>query len=308
VTGGAGFIGSHLVEALVRRNCLVRALDNFETGKRENLRNVQDRIEIVEGSILDQTVVDNAAQGIDWVFHLAAMPSVQRSIEDPITTHAICATGTLRVLWAALRADVKRVVYAASSSAYGCQEGVKRKEDDRVFPLSPYAISKLTGEHFCQCFSAVYGLETVCLRFFNIFGPRQDARNPYSGVIPLFLSAMLSGQAPTIFGDGLQSRDFTYVANAVEATILAAETPRAVGKVYNVGMGGEITIFDLVKQINLLLGSQLKPIHASPRKGDVRHSQADISRACSDLGYDPIVPFNEGLRRTLSAMQEVRPD
>jgi UDP-glucose 4-epimerase len=301
VTGGAGFIGSHLVEALLAAGHQVRVLDNFATGKRENLRAAGRPLEVLEGSITDTAILNRAVAGAVWVFHLAALPSVPRSIEDPISTHDACATGTLYVLNAARQAGVRRVVYAASSSAYGDTPGTVRRESDPTSPMSPYAVAKLAGEQYCRAFTAVYGLETVRLRFFNIFGPRQNPDSPYSGVIPLFIKAMRAGKRPVIYGDGRQSRDFTYVDNAVDAVRKAAEAPAAVGKVYNVGNGGTVTLLELVAELNRLLGTNLQPEHAPPRKGDVRHSQADISQGTADLGYAPKVSFAEGLRRTLDA-------
>jgi UDP-glucose 4-epimerase len=303
VTGGAGFIGSHLVEHLVSKGHSVRVLDDLSTGKRANLAAVEGKVELVHGSITHLPLVAKAAQGVDWIFHLAALPSVQRSVEEPALTHEVCATGTLNILDAARQAGVKRVVYAASSSAYGDIPGAVRTEDDPVSPMSPYAAAKLAGEHYCRCFTTVYGLETVRLRFFNIFGPRQDAKSPYSGVIALFIAALLEGRTPTIFGDGLQSRDFTYVGNAVQAVVKAASAPSAVGNVYNIGNGASTSLLELVKQLNLILGTTVTPQHGPPRQGDVRHSQADISRARKDLGYDPNVSFAEGLRRTVDAQR-----
>jgi UDP-glucose 4-epimerase len=300
VTGGAGFIGSHLVEGLVADGHAVRVLDDLSTGKRENLRALEKRIDLIEGSVLDPEAVRKAVADVAWIFHLAALPSVQRSVEDPLASHAACATATLQVLNAARLAGVGRVVYAASSSAYGDTPGAVRTEDDPIAPLSPYAAAKLAGEHYCRCFTASYGLETVRLRFFNIFGPRQDARSPYSGVIALFIAAMSTGTRPSIHGDGLQSRDFTYVANAVQALIKAATAPAAVGKVYNIGSGGSISVLDLVEHLNQLLGSHLEPVRGPARTGDVRHSQADIARAQRDLGYAPTVSFVDGMRSTLN--------
>jgi UDP-glucose 4-epimerase len=301
VTGGAGFIGSHVVEQLLTQGHRVRVLDDFSTGKGVNLERVKDRIDLRTGSITDWDTVTSAVKDTQWIMHLAALPSVQRSIEEPEASHAVCATGTLNILNAARHAGVRRVVYAASSSAFGDTPGTVRTETDPVSPLSPYAAAKLAGEHYCKCFTAVYGLETVRLRFFNIFGPRQDAKSPYSGVIALFIAAMSAGRAPTIYGDGLQSRDFTYVANAVQAVVKAAEAPAAVGNVYNIGNGGSISVLDLVHHLNQLLGSHIQPQFGPERGGDVRYSQADISRARRDLGYEPDVSFHEGLRRTLEA-------
>jgi UDP-glucose 4-epimerase len=301
VTGGAGFIGSHLVEGLLTRGHQVRVLDDLSTGNRANLQHVRDRVELIEGSVTDPSAVARAVQGREVVYHLAALPSVVRSVEEPVLSHEICASGTVRVLDAARRAGVRRVVYAASSSAYGDIEGAVRREDEPVSPMSPYAAAKLAGEHYCRCFTTVYGLETVRLRFFNIFGPRQDPKSPYTGVIALFIAALTAGRRPRIDGDGLQSRDFTYVENVVQALTKAADAPAAVGNVYNIGNGGSTTILDLVKHLNQLLGSDVQPEFGPPRPGDVRHSQADITLARRELGYEPKVSFVEGLRRTLDA-------
>jgi UDP-glucose 4-epimerase len=301
VTGGAGFIGSHLTEYLVGQGHRVRVLDDLSTGREVNLERVRQRVELLHGSITDPKVVRAAVAGTSWVFHLAALPSVQRSVEKPLLSHEVCATGTINVLDAARQTGVRRVVYAASSSAYGDLEGAVRTEDEPVSPMSPYAAAKLAGEHYCRCFATVYGLKTVRLRFFNIFGPRQDPHSPYSGVIALFIAAMSAGRAPTIQGDGLQSRDFTYVDNAVQALVKAASSGAAAGGVYNVGSGGRISVLELVQHLNRLLGSSIEPVFGPPRTGDVRHSQADIARARRDLGYEPVVSFAEGLRRTLEA-------
>lgn len=304
VTGGAGFIGSHLVEHLLNDGWKVRVLDNLSTGKANNLKNLAHRVDFIQGSINDTSVLRPAVAGCELVFHLAALPSVARSLVDPMTTHEVCATGTLSVLDAARHMGVRRVVYAASSSAYGGTPGALRTETDAVAPLSPYASSKLSGELYCQSFTTVYGLETVRVRFFNVFGPRQDARSPYTGVIALFAAAMLAGKRPTVQGDGLQSRDFTYVDNAVQALTRAAAAPDAVGKVYNIGNGETTTVLQLVAHLNNILGTDLAPLHGPARAGDVRHSQADISLARRDLGYDPRVNFVEGLRRTVDAQRE----
>jgi UDP-glucose 4-epimerase len=301
VTGGAGFIGSHLVEGLLGAGWRVRVLDDFSTGNPANLAAAEGRIELTRGSITDASATLAAAAGCQAIFHLAALPSVVKSVEEPVLVHDVTATGSLRVLDAARRAGVRRVVYAASSSAYGDQPGDARTEDDALLPLSPYAASKLAGEHYCQAFTAVYGLETVRLRFFNVFGPRQDAKSPYSGVIALFIAAMSAGRSPTIFGDGRQARDFVYVANVVQALMRAAEAPAASGRVYNIGNGQSTTVLELVGALNELLGKEIRPTFAPPRAGDVKLSLADISRARADLGYEPRVAFRDGLAQTLAA-------
>jgi UDP-glucose 4-epimerase len=303
ITGGAGFIGSHLVDALLAAGSSVRVLDDLRTGNLDNLRGTMEKIEFIKGSITDLSVVQAASEGVELVFHLAALPSVQRSVEDPHASHDVCATGTLNVLQAARRAKVRRVVYSASSSAYGATPGALRTETDAVAPMSPYAVAKLAGEHYCRCFTDIFGLETVRLRFFNIFGPRQSPWSPYSGVIAQFIARMCSREQPVIFGDGLQSRDFTYVANAVHALLQASKAPLAIGNVYNIGNGGTVTLLALVAELNRLLHKNLSPVHAAARSGDVRHSQADITRARLELGYDPRVTFAEGLRLTLNAFQ-----
>jgi UDP-glucose 4-epimerase len=300
VTGGAGFIGSHLVDALAARGNLVRVLDDFSTGLAENLAHHGSRIEIVNGSITDPGAVARAMREARVVFHLGALASVARSLENPPLSHAACATGTLTVLDEARKAGVKRVVYAASSSAYGgASNETGQKEDQPLCALSPYAAAKLAGEYYMQAFAASFGIETVRLRFFNIFGPRQRADSPYSGVIAIFTALMSQGKAPTVHGDGLQCRDFTYVANAVQALIKASEVPGVSGKVFNVGTGRNITILDLVAALNQLLGTNLKQLHGQPRSGDPKFSLADITRTKAEMGYLPDVTFEEGLRRTL---------
>jgi UDP-glucose 4-epimerase len=299
VTGGAGFIGSHLVESLVASGWQVNVLDNLSTGHLENLKSVEGKIEFFQGSVTDAETVRRALQRCEVVFHLAALPSVTRSVEAPLECHEVCATGTLNVLDAARQSGVRRVIYAASSSAYGDIPGAVRKETEPISPLSPYAAAKLAGEFYCQCFTSVYKLETVRLRFFNIFGPRQDPKSPYSGVIAIFLAAMSEGHYPRVDGDGLQSRDFTPVANVVQAALKAADAPAASGNVYNIGNGGSITLLELIRHLNVLLGFELAPSFGPPRAGDVRYSEADITRARQDLKYEPSVSFLEGLRRTL---------
>lgn len=303
VTGGCGFIGSHLVDGLLARGHSVRVLDDLSSGSEANLAAAlaadPARVQLVRGSITNPADVRNALAGCDTVFHLAALPSVTRSVEDPLLCHNICATGTLQVLDEARRAKVRRLVYAASSSAYGDQPGLLRTEADPLLPLSPYAAAKLAGEHYCKCCTAVYGLETVRLRFFNVFGPRQDAKSPYSGVIALFSAAMKQGRVPIIFGDGLQTRDFVFVENVVQAMILAAAAPAASGNVYNIGSGQSSTLLDLVSNLNELLSTSIQPRFEPARAGDIRHSAADISLARRDLGYHPTVSFRDGLSRTL---------
>jgi len=303
VTGGAGFIGSHLVDGLLAQGWRVRVLDNLSTGKEANLAHVQGRIDWVRGSVTDPALVEQAVKGCEVVFHLAGLPAVARRVEAPLESHEACATGTVQVLDAARRAGVRRVVYAASSSAYGDIPGAVRRESEPVSPMSPYAAAKLAGEFYCRCFWSVYRLETVRLRFFNIFGPRQDASSPYSGVIAIFMALLSDGRAPRIDGDGLQSRDFTYVANVVQALLKAADAPAAPGNVYNIGTGGSTTVVDLVRHLNELLGRNIQPTFGPARAGDVRHSQADITLARRDLGYEPAVPFREGLKKTLESYQ-----
>jgi UDP-glucose 4-epimerase len=306
VTGGAGFIGSHLVERLLEEGYTVRVLDDFSTGKRSNVAAHANRIELIDGTITDPATVRAAVDGCELVFHLAALPSVKRSVENPAATHVVCATGTFNVLDAARGAGAKRLVYAASSSAYGDTPGSVRSETDALSPLSPYAAAKLAGELYCRSFTKVFGLETVRLRFFNIFGPRQDADSPYSGVIPIFAKTMRAGRRPRVEGDGLQSRDFTYVTNAVDAVLRAAAAPAAVGNVYNIGAGGSTALLELVRLLNEILGTRLAPEHGPPRPGDVRHSQANIEAARRDLGYEPTVSFAEGLRRTVETRNPTR--
>ncbi|MBL8799929.1 MAG: GDP-mannose 4,6-dehydratase [Planctomycetia bacterium] len=299
VTGGAGFIGSHLVESLTAAGQRVRVLDDLSTGLRTNLEHIQPAPELVAGDLADPATVQQAVQGTATVYHLGAIASVQRSVEAPDVTHRVCATGTLHVLDAARQAGVRRVVLAASSSAYGVPQGEVQREDDPLRPLSPYAAAKLASEYYAQAFYASYQLETVCLRFFNIFGPRQRADSPYSGVIAIFAGLMAAGRRPLIHGDGLQTRDFTYVANAVQALRKAALAPSAAGKSYNVGTGRRVNLLDLTAALNRVLGTDLSPQHGAARAGDVRHSCADISLARAELGYEPTIGFEEGLRLML---------
>lgn len=301
VTGGAGFIGSHIADALVKRGETVRVVDNFATGSRANMATFADKATLYEADIRNLESLRPAFEGVDYVIHQAAIPSVPRSVADPVLSHETCATGVLNVLIAARDAKVKRVVYAASSSAYGDIEGQYKREDMPPLPLSPYAAAKLAGEYYLQVFHTVYGLETVALRYFNVFGPRQDPFSPYSAVIPLFMDAMLKGKQPTIFGDGTQSRDFTYVDNVVLGNLLACQADsRVAGKVINMACGESITLLDLIDGINELLRTNIKPIFADSRPGDVKHSCADISLARELLGYAPQVGLIEGMARTLA--------
>jgi nucleoside-diphosphate-sugar epimerase len=299
VTGGCGFIGSHLVEALVKQGEQVRVFDNCLTGKQGNIKNVADKIEFFSADLRDLDAVHEAVKGVDYVFHEGALPSVARSVKDPIASNAVNINGTLNLLVASRDAGVKRVVYAASSSVYGNTNTLPRSEDLCPQPASPYAITKYVGECYCQVFTEIYGLETVALRYFNIFGPRQDPNSPYSAVIPLFISAYLNGEAPKIEGDGEQSRDFTYIANAVHANLLACHTEGVAGEMFNVGCGQQITINQLASVIGKLMDIDTKPVHVDPRPGDVRHSLADISKAKRLLGYEPLVDLEEGLRKTI---------
>ncbi len=304
VTGGAGFIGSHITEALVKRGDRVRVLDNLMTGHRHNLAHLADKIEFIEGDIRDAEATRKAMEGIQIVFHEAAIPSVPRSVSDPQLNHDANVNGTFNVLMAARDAGVKRVVYAASSSAYGDTEVLPKQEAMLPSPLSPYAAAKLFGEYYCQVFTRVYGLETVALRYFNVFGPRQDPTSPYSGVISKFVTTLLKGETPVIFGDGEQSRDFTYVANVVDANLRAAEAPEASGHVMNLGIGQRITLNRLLAELQKILGTDLQPTYRETRAGDVRHSLADISRAANLLGYRPLVELAEGLEYTVSWYKE----
>jgi nucleoside-diphosphate-sugar epimerase len=300
VSGGAGFIGSNIVEELVRLGHSVRVLDNFATGKRENLTPFLDKIDLIEGDIRDEDACRRAVDGIDYVLHQAAMASVPRSLTDPVMTSEVNIMGTIKLLTAAAKARVRRFVYAASSSAYGDQPMPVKNEQLIPLPLSPYAAAKLAGEYFCQAYSRSMGLEAVGLRYFNVFGPRQDPKSQYSAVIPLFVTAVIEGRKPTIYGDGLQTRDFTYVANNVQANILAATTQKPVaGRIINIACGTSFSLLDLLKAINQALGKNSAPIFEPTRKGDVKHSLADISLAHELLGYEVKVDFSEGIRRTV---------
>jgi UDP-glucose 4-epimerase len=299
VTGGAGFIGSHIAEALVKRGERVRVLDNLITGKRENIAHLRDKLEFIEGDIRNYEQTRQAVEGVQVVFHEAAVPSVPRSITEPLLNHDCNVNGTFNVLLAAHEAGVKRVVYAASSSAYGETEVLPKQEAMLPTPLSPYAAAKLFGEYYCQVFTRVYGLETACLRYFNVFGPRQDPSSPYSGVISKFVTVLLHGETPVIYGDGEQSRDFTYIDNVVDANLRAAEAPGAAGQVMNLGIGQRITLNALLAELQKILGTNLTPRYEAMRAGDVRHSLADISQAQKLLDYEPRVMLAEGLRQTV---------
>jgi len=298
VTGGAGFIGSHLAEALVARGQTVRVVDNLAGGKRSNLDHVAG-IDFVEGDVAEPSVAHEVVRGVDYVLHQAAIPSVPRSVKDPLGSNRANVTGTLNVLVAARDAQVKRLVFAGSSSAYGNAATLPKREDMISDPLSPYALQKVVGEQYCRMFTQLYGLETVSIRYFNVFGPRQDPSSPYSGVISLFSTALLSGQRPTIYGDGEQTRDFTYVANVVDGVLRACEAPNVSGEIINVATGGRISLNELLRVMNRIVGSNQQAIYADPRTGDVRDSQADIAKARTLLGYEPTVDLEEGLRRTL---------
>jgi UDP-glucose 4-epimerase len=299
VTGGAGFIGSHIAEALVARGDKVRVLDNLSTGHIANMASFHDRIEFIHADLLAASSVAQAVRGVDCVFHHAALASVPLSVERPLDVHAACATGTLILLDEARRAGVRRVVYAASSAAYGDQPKSVKQETDPISPLSPYAASKLAGELYCQAFTSSYGMETVALRYFNIFGPRQDPNSPYSAVIPLFITIMLAGKQPVVYGDGLQSRDFCFVSNVVKANLLAADAQGVAGRIFNIGCGKSIDLLTLLRILNQLLKMDVKPRHDPPRAGDVRESRADITEARRNLKYEPEVDFEEGLHRSI---------
>jgi nucleoside-diphosphate-sugar epimerase len=296
VTGGAGFIGSHLTETLLARGEQVRIVDSLITGHR---RNVLDGADFVQGDLADPDVAQRAIAGADYVLHQAAIPSVPRSVKDPITSNRANIDATLNVLVAARDAKVKRLVYAASSSAYGNAAALPKREDMATGPLSPYALQKLVGEEYLKLFTQLYGLETVSIRYFNVFGPRQDPGSPYSGVISLFITALLAGQAPKIYGDGGQTRDFTYVANVVDGVLRACTADGASGQVINVATGGRISLNDLFATLQKIIGGSLKPEYLPDRAGDVRDSQADIGKAQRILGYNPVVSFEDGLRRTV---------
>jgi UDP-glucose 4-epimerase len=317
VTGGAGFIGSNICEELVKRREKVRILDNFSTGKRENIVKFKDGIELIEGDLGNLEVVKRAMAGVDFVLHQGALPSVERSIKEPLITNKVNILGTLNVLLAACEAKVKRVIYASSSSVYGDTrtrltvgqalavararhgQALPKKEVMKTSPQSPYAVTKLIGEAYCRIHYSIYGLETVCLRYFNVFGPRQDPSSQYAAVIPKFITLMLRGESPLIYGDGEQSRDFTFIDNVVEANLEACEAKGASGRAFNIACGKSISINNLVQRLNGILKTRIEPTYQSPRKGDVRHSWADISQARKILHYSPEVGFAAGLEKTV---------
>lgn len=300
VTGGAGFIGSNLVDALLERGESVRVLDDFSTGKRANLEAYAGRIDVVEGSIVDIDVCRRAVAHVDYVLHLAALPSVPRSVEDPAGTNAVNVDGTVNMLTAARDAGVKRFVFAASSAAYGDNPKLPKTEDLVPSPLSPYAVQKVAGEHYCRIFHSLYGFETVALRYFNVFGPRQDPQSQYAAVVPKFITMFLRNEAPVIDGDGAQSRDFTYIANVVHANLLACHAPKeAAGQVFNIACGEQISVKELAEQVQRMTGATVAAAHGPARAGDVKHSRADIAKARRLLGFEPVVPFQASLERVV---------
>lgn len=299
VTGGAGFIGSHIVERLIRDGESVRVLDNFATGKRENLAPFAGKFEMVEGDLRNRADCAKACAGVEIVFHEGAVPSVPKSVEDPITSHEANIDGTFNILMAARDAKCRRLIYAASSSAYGDQPELPKRETARPAPLSPYAVNKLVGEYYLSVFCKCWGLETLSLRYFNVFGPRQDPKSQYAAAIPAFVTAILRGEPPTIYGDGEQTRDFTFIDNVVHANLLAAKAPKVSGEVVNVACGERVSVNQIISQINQLLGRNVKSKHVPDRAGDVKHSLADISLARQVIGYEPLVDFADGLRRAI---------
>lgn len=312
VTGGGGFIGSHLVEALLQRGASVRALDNLTTGHRTNLvgalahPEAQKTFTFIDGDVTDRKTVREAIEGVDYVLHQAALPSVQRSVEDPITSNQVNVVGTLNVLMAAQEAGVRRVIYASSSSVYGDSPQLPKIESMPTNPLSPYAVSKLAAEAYCRAFTRVYGLETISLRYFNVFGPRQDPNSLYAAVLPRFIEALLSQKPPVIYGDGVQSRDFTYIENVVQANLLALDAAGASGEAFNIACGESVTLKAVLECLAEFSNQVVAPEYQAPRAGDIKHSLADISKAERLLGYRPVIPFREGLKRTLEFFRQRR--
>lgn len=305
VTGGAGFIGSNIVEELLKVGYEVRVLDNFSTGKRDNLNGLEDNIQLFEGDIRSHNIVQEAVNGMDVILHQAALPSVPRSIKDPITTNDVNINGTLNLLEAAVKSSVQRFVYASSSSVYGDSPELPKKETMTPNPLSPYAVSKLAGEKYCQVFSRIYGIETIGLRYFNVFGKKQDPGSQYSAVIPKFIKSMLNDKQPIIYGDGTQSRDFTYIANVINANLLAATKDIDESLVVNCACHDRINLIELVDRINKNIGKDIEPIFEEPRPGDVKHSFADIDLAKEKLGYKVVVDFDSGLRKTIESLEGI---
>jgi nucleoside-diphosphate-sugar epimerase len=306
ITGGAGFIGSNLARRLIDLGEEVVIIDDFSTGKRENLEDIADSVKVVEGDICDIATVREATEGADYVLHHAAVVSVPRSIEDPLRSNAVNIDGTLNCLEAAREAGVKRFVYAASSSAYGDSAELPKREDTVPNPLSPYGVAKLVGEMYCKVYYDIYGLETVSLRYFNIFGPYQDPHSQYAAVIPIFITKLLQGERPVIYGDGEQSRDFTFIENAVEANLGAVRSGKAPGHVVNVACGSRFTLNSMLEKLRDLTGSTIDAIYADPRPGDIKHSQGDITVAADLLGYDPKISFEEGLRQTVEWFRQTQ--
>ena len=304
VTGGAGFIGSNIVGALLKSGHSVRVLDNFSSGKRENLKKFENDIELIEGDIRSYHIVQQAVKGIEVILHQAALPSVPRSIKDPITSNEVNVNGTLNILEASAESNVRRVVYASSSSVYGDNPELPKHEGMLPNPLSPYAVSKLAGEKYCAVFSQIYGLETIALRYFNVFGPNQDPYSQYSAVIPKFIKAVMKNMRPEIFGDGEQSRDFTYVENVIDANILAATSDCDSGITLNCACHGNITLNNLVRYINENLGKNIQPVYHNARAGDIKHSYADIELAKSKINYTPKIDFQKGLKLTIKSYEE----
>lgn len=299
VTGGAGFIGSNIVEELLKRGHTVRVIDNFSTGKRENIKEFEKDIELIEGDIRSYHLVNQAIKGIDVVLHQAALPSVPRSIADPITTNEVNVTGTLNLLYSAKENNVNRFVFASSSSVYGDTPELPKYEGMTPNPLSPYAASKLTGENYLRVFNKLYGLETVALRYFNVFGPKQDPNSQYSAVIPKFIKAMLNDNQPVIYGDGEQSRDFTFINNVVEGNLLAATVEYPKENVFNCACHGQITLNELVASINKILNKEIFPKYSNPRPGDIKHSFADVRKIKENIGFEPLIKFEDGLKKTI---------
>jgi nucleoside-diphosphate-sugar epimerase len=307
VTGGAGFIGSHIASALASSGARVRIIDDLSTGHRDNLDEIDADIDFVHGSLVDEIPLRRALEDVELVFHEAALPSVPRSVENPRQTHVACVDATLSLLVASRERRVRRIIYAGSSSAYGDQLTLPKSENMLPDPLSPYAVAKLVGEYYCQVFTRVYGLETISLRYFNVFGPRQDPSSQYSGVVSRFISKLLSNEKPIIYGDGEQSRDFTYVDNVVEANVRAAETEKGVGQVINIANGQSITLNELLNELKILTGNtDVQAEYHEPRTGDVRHSLADISRAHEFLNFEPRVGLREGLNLTIDWWRQSR--